>query len=101
MTYRDDSFSQAAALPTLAELNRSAPPYEDKTSLPAGVRCTACASAGIPVEMRIGLVDAVYSEEYVAVACPRCLMSGHRRCTPGEYEVWMRMREELARDDED
>jgi hypothetical protein len=89
MTYRDDSYSQAASLPTLAEYNRNGPPLEDEASLPAGVRCPACASAGTPVEMRIGLIASEFSKQYVAVACPRCLLSGHRRCTAEERDAFL------------
>jgi hypothetical protein len=89
MSFRDDSYTRAAALPTLTEYNLGAPPLEDEGSLPAGVRCPACAKAGAPVEMRIGLLDSVFSKAYVAVACPRCLLSGHRRCTAEERDAFL------------
>jgi hypothetical protein len=89
MSFRDDSYTRAAALPTLTEYNLGAPPLEDEESLPAGVRCPACAKAGSPVEMRIGLLASEFSKQYVAVACPRCLLSGHRRCTAEERDAFL------------
>lgn len=88
MTFRDDAYTRAGALPTLEEYNRGARALEG--GMPAGVKCAACASAGEMVEMRIGLVDETYAKTYVAVACPRCLTSGHRRCTRAERDEYLR-----------
>jgi len=99
MTYRDDSYTRAAALPTLESHNRGAPPLDG--GQPAGVRCPACAAAGEPVEMRVGLVASEFMDTYVAVACPRCLLSGHRRCSPAECAEFLRAAvSESSADDE-
>jgi hypothetical protein len=90
-----------ARLPTLDEHNRTGTQYEQ--GIPAGVRCPACAAQNYNIEMMVGHTDETYFTHYVSVACPRCLLSGYRRCTEAEKNAFLRAsgHEDLANETTD